>query len=321
MKYEFAPDTTIPLHLKTSPGIAPQAVARAPIAPLRAPVARTARPAGKEPIRLAYRVLGFAAPALAARLALRQLTTPPRAAEEDWQLALRRQARTRRLAFGGGSLAVYEWGQGPTILLVHGWGAHGAHMGKLVEPLVEAGFRVVSFDAPAHGASSGSSTGLLRFAASIAAVAAASGPLHGVIGHSLGAGLSLYAWRDWGFDIRRLVLIGSFADGNWFIDAFGQRMGLAPGVVARLRTLLSRRHPGKLEGTRLSVAEMVRAVDFPTLIIHDRDDTVVPFEHSQALARASGFARFKGTQGLGHEGPLADPEVIRQVVQFAASPI
>lgn len=316
MEYEFAPDTTVPLRLKT----APQAAVRPAVAPARA---RVPAAAGGAWTRAALRVLGVLAPPLAARLACRQLTTPPKAAEHDWQLALRRQARSRRLAFGGGFLAVYEWGKGPTVLLVHGWGAHAGHLGRLVEPLVAAGFRVVAFDAPAHGASSGQATGLLRYAAAVAAVAHASGPLHAVVGHALGAGLSLYAWRDWGFTVGRMVMVASFDDGHRFVDAFAQRMGLAPGMAARVGRLLSRRHPGKLEGKRLSVADMVRAVDFPVLVIHDRDDAVVPFQQGQALAAASGFARFLGTQGLGHDGLLAHPETIRQVVQFtaAASPL
>ena len=44
------------------------------------------------------------------------------------------------------------WGEGArTVYLVHGWGGRGAQLAALVEPLVEAGHRVVMFDMPAHG--------------------------------------------------------------------------------------------------------------------------------------------------------------------------
>jgi pimeloyl-ACP methyl ester carboxylesterase len=54
-------------------------------------------------------------------------------------------------------IAVYHWGKGGRrILLVHGWGGKAAQFFSFVGPLLDAGFEVIAFDAPAHGASSGS---------------------------------------------------------------------------------------------------------------------------------------------------------------------
>src|SRR6185369_13228471 len=52
-----------------------------------------------------------------------------------------------------GDLAVWHWGTGPRVLLVHGWNGHAGRLSSFVQPLVEAGFGVVAFDAPAHGIS------------------------------------------------------------------------------------------------------------------------------------------------------------------------
>src|SRR5262249_10337057 len=54
-----------------------------------------------------------------------------------------------------GDLAVWHWGSGPRVLLVHGWGGHAGRLSAFVAPLLDAGFGVVSFDAPAHGISEG----------------------------------------------------------------------------------------------------------------------------------------------------------------------
>src|SRR5688500_15132227 len=45
----------------------------------------------------------------------------------------------------------HVWGTGPAVYLVHGWGGRGSQLGSFVEPLLAGGFRVVMFDAPAHG--------------------------------------------------------------------------------------------------------------------------------------------------------------------------
>jgi alpha-beta hydrolase superfamily lysophospholipase len=63
----------------------------------------------------------------------------------------------------GERLATWSYGKGPTILLVHGWNGHAAQLRAFVSPLVDAGYRVVAFDQPAHGQSSGARThGMLR---------------------------------------------------------------------------------------------------------------------------------------------------------------
>ena len=62
------------------------------------------------------------------------------------------QGNNYRLPFDGGKLAVTTWGEdGPAVLLMHGWGGARAQMTGFVIPLLDAGYRVVAFDQPAHG--------------------------------------------------------------------------------------------------------------------------------------------------------------------------
>ncbi|HMI90586.1 MAG TPA: alpha/beta fold hydrolase, partial [Polyangiales bacterium] len=92
-----------------------------------------------------------------------------------------------RISFRDGSLSVSEWGRGPAVLLVHGWNGHSGQLTELVAPLVAAGRRVVAFDQPAHGRSSGQRATLIDFAGAVRAVADAVGPLDAIVAHSLGA--------------------------------------------------------------------------------------------------------------------------------------
>ena len=89
------------------------------------------------------------------------------------------------------SIAVYRWGEGPTVIVVHGWGGSAGQMTAFVEPLRDAGFSVVAFNAPGHGASTGNWLAIPRFAAALAAVERAHGPLHAIIAHSLGGPAAL----------------------------------------------------------------------------------------------------------------------------------
>lgn len=299
--------------------------AKLPAAGARAPaVAR--RRAGRfaETPRVALARQGFSAlcrvlPRLSARLAYAVLAHPPRCTEKPWQADLRRRAQKGSVRLGRGRIATLSWGAGPTVLLVHGWGAHATHMGRLVDPLVAAGHRVLAFDAPAHGESDGHSTDLVEYAAAIHAVAQQAGPLRALVAHSFGVAMSLYARRDWGVAASRQVLFSSFDHCDWFTDAFGDYLGLSAPVLARAREMMVERHNGRFDWERLSVADLLRDAAAPTLLVHDRDDPEVPFGHALTLLRAAPHAHFHATGGLGHHRLLGDPEVIRSVVGFVAS--
>lgn len=307
MRHQFSPDLESP-HASPAVVLHPR--------PPRA--GRFAETRGTPAVRRAYGWLCRWAPAVAARLAYRQLATPPRTALGKWPLAIREHTRARRLPCGVGELAVYEWGQGPAVLLVHGWGSNATHLGRMVLPLLHAGFRVIAFDAPAHGRSSGRTTDMVGFANAVATVARHAGPLHAVIGHSFGAAMAMFAARDWGVATSRLVLISSFGHCNWFVEMFARHIGLTPEVLQRVRELFVQRYSGRLDWGRMSVLEMARQAGLPALLVHDETDEEIPFEHGLSLAAAMPCAQFKATRGLGHHRVARNPEVIRRVVDFLA---
>ena len=107
-------------------------------------------------LRLINSTVSRLAPHLAARLAERIFRTP---------IPTRLPARERVWAGGAekteisssvGRVPIWVWGDGSsTILLVHGWSGRGLQLGAFVEPLLEQGYRVATFDAPAHGEAPG----------------------------------------------------------------------------------------------------------------------------------------------------------------------
>lgn len=306
MSYQFLPESNL------------SGVREAATAPPPQRAGRFATTRGINTVRYIYRALCRFVPALAAHLAYAQLARPPRPDLSERHIALRKRARLWRLPMGSSKLAVYEWGEGPTILMVHGWGSHATHLGRMIGPLVDAGFRVVAFDAPAHGKSSGGSTDLVQFANAVSAVGKHVGPLHCVIGHSFGAAMAMYAARDWGVHPGKMVLISSFNHCNWFLQMFAGQVGLTAPVLDRMRQMLSRRYGGRLNWSRMSVLEMARQAGFPMLFVHDEDDREIPFDHSLAMVTAVKGAQFQATRGLGHQRVVRHPDVIKRVVAFAS---
>lgn len=214
-----------------------------------------------------------------------------------------------------GDLATWSWGTGSkTILLVHGWAGRGLQLGAFVEPLVESGYRVVAYDGPAHGESTGRRTNIFKLTEGLVAVADSVGPVSGVIAHSLGTTAVLLAAACHAFDPGRFVAISPMGQTRTMTDWYGEMTGFGAGVVERMRSRLEERigfRWNDIEPKRLAMS-----LDAEALVIHDHDDPELPASEGVALARAMPVAEFFLTEGLGHRRILRDPAVVATATDF-----
>ncbi len=221
----------------------------------------------------------------------------------------------QRLSVLSGSLrlALWSWGQGPTVVLAHGWNGHPAQLSSFIRPLADAGFRVVAFDQPAHGRSSGRATTVLEMAEALQAIARTVGPLHAVVAHSLGATATTLALFDH-LPATRAVLIAPPAAPEHFVRRLAALLGLSAERTEGMLAEVQRRVGAHLES--LDLRRLASWVRQPALILHDVTDREVPFAHGQAIAEAWPAARFVPLAGLGHTRVLADPSVVHAAVAF-----
>jgi pimeloyl-ACP methyl ester carboxylesterase len=265
-------------------------------------------------LRAAARTLGTLAPAWSARRAEALFCTPRRTPPSRKARAVLEQGQQRFLELCGERVAVWSWGEGPRVLLVHGWSGYGGQLTAFVAPLVAAGFSVVTFDAPGHGLSSGRRSSLPELARVIRAVAHATGGPHALVAHSFGAAASALALRQ-GLKVERAVLLAPPADPRKAVAFFSRELALpervAAGMVARLEARL-----GRLED--LVVPGFAPALRTPARIFHDAGDEEVRVEAGEAIARAWPGATLVRTQGLGHYRILYTPAVITDAVSFIA---
>jgi alpha-beta hydrolase superfamily lysophospholipase len=105
-----------------------------------------------------------------------------------------------------GKVVVWRWGQGPAVLLIHGWQADHSDMLGFLAPLLAAGMSVITLDLPAHGLSSGETATIPQLAKVVRSVANVCGPIRGLIAHSMGAAVSILALSH-GLELERVVLI------------------------------------------------------------------------------------------------------------------
>ncbi len=201
----------------------------------------------------------------------------------------------------------------PTALLVHGWAGRGSQLTHFVQPLLDQGYRVVTFDAPGHGVSPGKRSSLPIIADAIAEVSAWVGGIDVVVAHSAGAA-SLTLALDRGLWIRRAALLAPLDDIHSLTYAFLRRQGISEAVIDRVEQRSARWLGMPWSYFRASRRAVERHE--PVRIFHDRGDRDVPFSQGERLARAWPDATLRPVQGLGHRGILRAPTVIEEVTSF-----
>ena len=264
------------------------------------------------PVRAAFRAIG-PFPELAGAAAGRLFLTPPRPAVSPRAADVLAHGEPVRIPWRGSALRAWSWGTGPAVLLVHGWGGYGGQLSSFVPALRMSGYRAVAFDGPAHGKSPGRRTSLVEFAEAIRQIAAAVGPLAGVVAHSFGGASTAIAMSR-GLQAARAVLISPPADPVMVTRRFAAAVGLPEPGRRAMQAWIERRVGVSFE--RLDVPTLAAGFSVPLRLVHDREDREIPWEEGSAIAAAWPGAELVTTRGLGHYRILHDSEVIHGAVQF-----
>jgi pimeloyl-ACP methyl ester carboxylesterase len=235
---------------------------------------------------------------------------PPRVSRTRRESDSLRRAAAVRMVGAKGKIAVWHWGTGPRVLLVHGWGGHAGRLASFVDPLLAAGFGVTAFDAPGHGESDGRLCSLPDFIEAIRTVASAFDPA-ALVGHSMGAAAAALALA-WELPARAAVLIATPSNPERYTTRFARCLKLSEKTTNAMKRILRARY--RIEWSDLLLP--AHPPNVPILLAHDRADPRVPFRDSLELARAWPQAELLVRRGAGHHRIIRDPQVVSEAVSF-----
>lgn len=279
------------------------------------PARRPAAPdRGVRLLRLGLALANRVAPAVAEWQAARLFLTPRRRSLRD-PVIPGVPADPRALLAAGFPIVGWSWGDGPTVLLVHGWNGRAADMAALAEGLVLAGFRAVAVDLPAHGRSPGRRTSLADWMRVLPALADQLGGVHAVVGHSLG-GAAVTLAMEAGLRARGAVLLAPARGPSEYVARVRRFLGLPAARTAGIE-----RHLAARVGRELAFFDAARAAASlapPALVLHDPADDEVPWADGAAIAHAWPRAALVPAAGDGHFRILTSPEVVARTVEFVA---
>ncbi|QEY72660.1 alpha/beta fold hydrolase [Pseudomonas denitrificans (nom. rej.)] len=252
--------------------------------------------------------LGRVAPTWAAQRMRQLFVTPNEYAPRDWELPLLASSERVTLRFG---LSALRWGEGPAVLLMHGWEGRPTQFATLIEKLVGAGYGVIALDGPGHGRSPGHEADIVLFARALLEAASELPPLRAVIGHSMGGASALLA-TQMGLRTETLVTIGAPSNVLGVLRGFSRMVGLAPLARSRFIRMIEAR--AGIAAKQLDVARY--ELDFPGLVVHAEDDRYVRVGEAAAIHEAWPRSRLLRLKDGGHHRVLADAVVTEAILEL-----
>lgn len=202
------------------------------------------------------------------------------------------------------------------VLIIHGFESASKNFERYITPLVNKGYEVLAFDAPAHGRSDGKEINLPIYLLTLQQIVQLYGPINGFMSHSFG-GITLAHLLETISDNKSLkaVFIAPATETVTSIDLFFNFLAFSPAIRKEFDALILEK--GGVETSHYSIRRAIKNIHGPVLWIHDEDDDITPIKDAIAVKSDNPpNVQFYFTKGLGHRKVYRDAEVVRRVVEF-----
>jgi pimeloyl-ACP methyl ester carboxylesterase len=271
-------------------------------------------------IRFLFKSFGVLFPALAAKKAMQLFMTPKR--RNDGKLSpVFNQSVIMGTAYQKTRIRSYMWGHtGKIVLLVHGWESSSKIFESFIIPILNAGYRVVAMDGPAHANSSQKQTNMIDFGDALYTVLKRlekSGGVYAIVGHSFGGSslINMLYRKSKPRSLKKIVLIAIPSRIDHIFYDFFKFIRLSSNAVEEFKILMESKFGLKIEG--LKVNNWVDNLEIEkVLVVHDRNDKVISYRETESLVNDWKNARLILTEGLGHNRIMKSADVIENIIQY-----
>ena len=262
------------------------------------------------------KILQFLAPHFATSYAIKLFKTPIRFKTPQREKFMAENAQKQLVLIPeiNKKVQVYLYGNSKKkVLLVHGWSGRGTQLCTIAEALVENGYMAISFDGPAHGASTGKTTMMNEFISTVNVLEKEFGVFEFAIGHSLG-GMTVLNNIKQGLQIKKAVIIGSGDIITDIISDFVKKLHLNPKMTGKIKQRFFKQFNEDIDNYSASTA--AKKVTLPVLVIHDTTDADVPVSCANNIRQNLKQGELLVTNNLGHRRILHNPLVINRIIEF-----
>ncbi len=203
------------------------------------------------------------------------------------------------------------------VLLLHGFSSTCHKFDTYAISLIEKGYEVLAFDAPAHGFSEGSTVNAVDYSEMIKKVCSLYGPIQAFISHSFGGIAVCLAMEEMAHDSStRLVLIAPATETSTAIDGAFAMLGISSKHIRQSMEEVIFKLSGKTADW-FSVRRALKNIKASVLWVHDEDDLVTPIADAlKVQGDGPAHVQFLITKGLGHQKIYRNPTVKKSILEF-----
>jgi pimeloyl-ACP methyl ester carboxylesterase len=225
-------------------------------------------------------------------------------------------AHASKIHYGQNNMNVaWVWGEGPLVVLAHGWNGRAAQMAPLAESITKLGFQCVAIEVTGHGSSPGKQTKWACFIDDITALSRSLGrEIHAYIGHSAG-GLAMMAARRM-TNIHAKLYVCICAPSHPFppINIIRQKLNPSPALMDRYRQYIATQFGTDWDDLQSGYSYAGAGSDL--LLFYDEGDRFVNHEEGDQIQGWCEGAQLVKSKSYGHTKVLAAPEMLHAVGTF-----
>ncbi|MBC7934947.1 MAG: alpha/beta hydrolase [Rhizobacter sp.] len=227
--------------------------------------------------------------------------------------------KQHEFVLGGKTIRGYECNPGgdKTILILHGFSSTCHKFDKYATALIEKNYRVLAFDAPAHGFSDGKTINALEYSHMIQKVVELYGPVDAYMGHSFGGiAVSLALEHIPHNENTKVILIAPATETSSAVEGALKFLNVTnPAIKKALNDHIY--NVGGQPTEWYSIRRAIKNIRASVLWIHDHDDDVTPMADALKVKEdANANVAFILTNGLGHQKIYKDALVKKAILDF-----
>ena len=213
----------------------------------------------------------------------------------------------------------YQWNHSgkKKALILHGFNSSALKFERFAALLVDKGYEVFAFDAPAHGSSEGKTINALEYSELIKQVLVEFGPVQSFIAHSFGGIALCLALEETKTDEdTRIVFIAPATETVSAVDSAFEMLRISNPAIRREFDKIIFDLKGK-ETAWYSIRRAIKNIPARVLWIHDEDDDITPISDALKVKEDNHpNIEFFITKGLGHRRIYHDSLVKQRVCAF-----
>lgn len=269
-----------------------------------------------KPVKISIKIVAFFSTKLALYIASKLFTTPISFKTPKREKGMEESSQKKHLYVPEieKDISILSYGfSDKKVLLAHGWAGRSTQLFMIANKLLEKGFMVISFDAPAHGKSTGKTTNLIEYIETIKAINKDFGPFEAAVGHSFGS-MALVNTQAEEKIFKKIVTVGSGDKVSDILINFSKNLGLHAKFGYQLINYFEKKWNFRINDFATNTG--AKNVKVPVLLVHDAIDGDVHVSCAINIRQNLDMGKLLITNGLGHTKILRDKNVTNRIVEF-----